>query len=192
MAGVPIECILMVAYACTLALVALLLEGIGNHAHQRSLRSNTVGFTYHSDRDVWRCPKDQHLFPVLSDAAKGMVIYRAPAVACNACMSKAACTDSNDGRTIEVSTLGGVEHGMKRFHRAVSLTLLILASLILLVELFRTSGLYPRIALAAILTMFCVVIQRASVTLYRSNQRLEMVLRDHPADAVLQTIIYKL
>jgi len=55
----------------------------------------------------------------------------------------------------------------------VSLTLLVLASLILLVELFRTAGLYPRIALASILTMFCVVIQRASVNLYRGIQTRE-------------------
>ena len=46
---------------------------------------------------------------------------------------------------------------MKRFHCAVSLTLLALASLILFVELFRTGGLYPRIVLASTLTLFCVV-----------------------------------
>jgi hypothetical protein len=86
-------------------------------------------------------------------------------------MSKAACTDSSDGRVIEIGAMGGgLEHGMKRFHRAVSLTLLVLASLIILVELFRTSGLYPRIALASILITFCIVIQRASVSLYRGIQ----------------------
>src|SRR5215472_1126533 len=134
MVGVPLEYILMLGYACMLALIALVLEGIAHHAHQRSLRSSTVGFTYHPDRDVWRCPKDQHLFPVFSDSAKGKVVYRAPAAICNACMSKAECTDSNDGRAIEVSTPGGLEHGITRFHQAVSLTLLVLASLILLVE----------------------------------------------------------
>jgi len=173
MDGVPLECILMLGYACSLALVAFLLEGIAQHAQRRSLRSSTVGFTYHPDRDVWRCPKGQHLLPVFSESAKGKVIYRAPAAVCNACMSKAACTDSIHGREIELNSLGGLEHGMKRFHRAVSLTLLVLASLIILVELFRTSGLYPRIALASILMMFCLVIQRASVSLYRGNQARE-------------------
>ena len=173
MVGVPLECILMLGYACSLALAALLLEGIAHHAHQRSLRSSTVGFTYHPDRDVWSCPKDQHLFPVFSDSAKGKVTYRASATACNACMSKAACTDSSDGRVIEVSTMGGLEYGMKRFHRAVSLTLLVLAGLIILVELFRTAGLYPKIALASMLMMFCVVIECTSVNLYRSIQRRE-------------------
>jgi hypothetical protein len=35
---------------------------------------------------------------------------------------------------------------MKQFHRAVSLTLLVLASLILLVELFRTDGLFQELS----------------------------------------------
>jgi hypothetical protein len=78
-----------------------------------------------------------------------------------------------NGREIELSNPGGLEHGMKRFHRAVSLTLLVLAGLIILVELFRTGGLYPRIALASILMMFCVFIQRASVSLYRGIQARE-------------------
>ena len=85
----------------------------------------------------------------------GRVNDRAPAATCNACPSKAACTDSSGGREIERNTLSEVEYGMKRFHRAVSLTLLVLASLILVVELFRTRGLYPRIVLVSSLTVFC-------------------------------------
>jgi len=85
-----------------------------------------------------------------SDSGKGKVIYRAPASACNACPRKAACTDSDHGREIERNVCD-IEHGMKQFHRAVSLTLLLLASLILVVELFRIDGIYPRIVLAATL-----------------------------------------
>ena len=125
MPGVPLECILMLGYAISLALIALLLEWVAGHAHRRSLRFSTAGFTYHPDRDIWRCPRDQHLFPVFSDSATGRVIYRAPAATCNACPSKAACTDSSDGREIQRSTLSELEHGMKRFHRVVSLLSLI-------------------------------------------------------------------
>ena len=60
-------------------------------------------------------------------------------------MSKVACTDSDHGREIEIRDLNGVESGMKRFHRVMSITLLGLASVILVVGLFRASGLYPRI-----------------------------------------------
>jgi hypothetical protein len=60
---------------------------------------------------------------------------------------------------------------MKRFHRAVSLTLLVLASLILVVELFRTADVYARIVLAATLTLFCLLIQHLSAKLSQSIQR---------------------
>jgi len=49
---------------------------------------------------------------------------------------------------------------MKRFHRAMSLALFVLSSLILIVELFRASGLGPRIALLVVLMLFCVIIER--------------------------------
>ena len=173
MPGVPLECILMLGYAISLALIALLLEWVAGHAHRRSLRFSTAGFTYHPDRDIWRCPRDQHLFPVFSDSATGRVIYRAPAATCNACPSKAACTDSSDGREIQRSTLSELEHGMKRFHRVVSLTLLVLASVILAVELVRTGGLYPRIVLAATLTLFCLLIQHLSAKLSQISPRQE-------------------
>src|SRR5215469_533135 len=169
-AGVSLECILMVGYALALALIAFLLEWAGRHAHRRSQRSSTAGFTYHPEKDIWRCPQDQHLFPVFSDSVKGTVIYRAPAAACNACPSKAACTDSNHGRQIERSELGDVKYEMKRFHHAISLTLLVLASLILVVELFRTGGIGPRVILAVTLVLFWTLIQRVSAKLSEGSQ----------------------
>jgi hypothetical protein len=160
MPGVSLEYLLMLGYAISLAFIALLLEWAARHAHRRSLEVTTLGFTYHPDHDIWRCPQDQHLFPILSDSARGSVIYRAPAAACNACRSKAACTDSNHGREIERKDLNGLEYGMRRFHRAISLTLLALASLFLAIELCRAGGLYPRIVLLSVLTPFCLTIQR--------------------------------
>jgi len=165
MAGASLEYILMLAYAVSLALIAFLLEWAAGHAHRRSLAVSSAGFTYHPDKDVWKCPRDQHLFPVFSDHAQGLVIYRAPASACNVCSSKAACTDSGQGREIE-SRQGDVESGMKQFHRAVSLTLLVLASIILVVELFRAAGLYPRIVLVSTLALFCLIIRRLSAKLH--------------------------
>ncbi len=162
MPSVSIEFILMLGYAISLALIALLLELVARHAHQRSLSVQTSGFIYHPERDIWRCPEDQHLFPVFSDSAKGTVIYRAPAAACNACRSKAACTDSNKGREIERKNASGLEYGMQRFHRAMSLTLLVLANLILFIEIFRASGLYPRAVLAGVLMLFCAIVWRLS------------------------------
>jgi len=159
MAGVSLECVLMLAYALALALIALLLEWIAGHAHRRSLRVSTAGFTYHPDRDIWQCPRDQHLFPVFSDSTSGKVTYRAPASVCNACPSKAACTDSSHGREIE-RNLTDVEHGMKRFHWAFSFTLLVLASLIVGIEFFRSDAIYARTVLIMVLMLFCGFIWR--------------------------------
>ena len=64
-----------------------------------------------------------------------------------------------------------LEVGIARFHRGVSLTLLVLASLILVVELVRTGGLFPRIVLAATLTLFCLLIQQLSAKVSRGIHR---------------------
>jgi hypothetical protein len=166
-----LEFVLILGYAIFLAFIALLLELAARHAHRRSLGRNTAGFTYHPDRDLWSCPRDQHLFPVFSDSAKGVVIYRAPAAACNSCRSKAACTDSNDGREISKRDFKGLEHGMMRFHRAMSITLLVLASLMLFVELFREASLFARIILIAVLILFCMIVQSLSTNLAQSTAR---------------------
>ncbi len=165
MPQVSLEFILMLGYAVFLVLIALFLELAARHAHRRALNISTIGFTYHPDRDIWRCPEEQHLFPVFSDWSKKTVVYRAPASTCNACRSKSECTDSNQGREIERRSTSGMQYGMQRFHRAVSLTLLVLASLILVVESFRVNGLYPRAVLAGILILFCAVMLRLSTEL---------------------------
>lgn len=163
--AMSIEYVLMLGYAVVLALIALALELAARHAHKRSLETTTVGFTYHREHDVWICPRDERLFPVLSDQAKGVVIYRAPAAACNSCPSKAACTDSDRGREIERRIPHGLEYGMQRFHRAMSLTLLVLADSILVVELFRASGIYPRIGLAMMLVVFSFAVRELASSL---------------------------
>jgi hypothetical protein len=167
MRSLPLECVLALGYAFFLALIALLFELASRHAYQRSLQSSTAGFTYHAERDIWRCPEDQHLFPVFSDTGKGTTIYRAPPSICNVCRSKAACTDSNDGRQISRIENQSIEYGMSHFHRVLSLTLIFLAILILTIELFRTHGNYARIAVATTLTLFCAIEFLASKTLCR-------------------------
>ena len=171
MPGVSVEFILMLGYAVLLGAVALLLEFAARHAHRRSISISTTGFTFHADKDMWRCPEFQHLFPVFVDHAKESVIYRAPASACNSCRCKTDCTDSNNGREIERKTTDDLQYGMQRFHRAMSVTLLVLASLILVVELFRDNAVYPRLVLASVLVVFCMVVQRLSKALFTGNDR---------------------
>jgi hypothetical protein len=159
----------MLGYAASLAMIAALLEWVARHAHRRSVGSSTVGFTYHPERDIWRCPQDQHLFPIFSDSLKGIVVYRAPATACNSCVSKEACTDSSQGRRIERKTLAGLEYGVQRFHRAISATLLVLAAVVLAIDFFRANEFYLRALLALVLAFLCVVIERLCASLLRSR-----------------------
>jgi len=49
-------------------------------------------------------------------------------------------------------------------------TLLVFASLILIVELFRAAGFYPRIALASALVLFSLMIQHLAAKFCRSIQ----------------------
>jgi heme A synthase len=173
---VSIEFVLMLSYAVILAGAAFLLERLARHAHKRSLRISTVGFTYHPDRDIWRCPEKQHLFPVFTDFTKKTIIYQAPASACNACKRKEACTDSKDGRQVERQTSEDLEYGMQRFHRVFSITLLVLASLLLVIDMFEPAGIYPRIGLTVVLLMFLISLQRLVRSLL------------HPSPSTLESI----
>ena len=65
---------------------------------------------------------------------------------------------------------GSFQYGMQRFHRAVSLTLLILASLILTVEVCRASSFFPRAILIGILLFFSVLVIRFSARLLQERK----------------------
>ena len=80
MAGVPLECVLMLRYALSLGLIALLLEPVSRLVQRRSVGFSTAGFTYHPDKDIWRCPRDQYLVPVFSDCVKGTGLKPLPEV----------------------------------------------------------------------------------------------------------------
>jgi hypothetical protein len=56
---------------------------------------------------------------------------------------------------------------MKRFHRAMSLTLLALGGIILTVALLQADALVPRIALATALAVFCLTAQGVAMSLSR-------------------------
>ena len=85
-----------------------------------------------------------------------VVRYRAPAHTCNACARKNDCTDSEHGREIIHSSESWIETQAGKFHRVLSLTLLFLAALILIAEMFRhptlPEVLLPGSVLALVLT----------------------------------------
>ena len=113
------------------------LEWLSAHTHRRALRYRTAGFTYHEEHDHWRCPEGEHLWPQEVDDELRLVRYRAKAHICNGCPLKEACTDSDLGREI-VRPIDPWPHSEAgRFHRGLSLMLIVLALLIVLVEAVR-------------------------------------------------------
>lgn len=131
------EVLLAAGYAGFLALGAFGLEFLSAHTHRRALRYRTAGFTYHEAHDYWLCPEGEQLWPHELDRERRLVRYRARARICNACPSKARCTDSDDGREI-VRPLDPWPHSEAgRFHRVIALLMVALSMLVLLLVLVR-------------------------------------------------------
>ena len=135
--NIDIEVLLAGGYSIFLILVAFSLEIVARYSHRRSERVRVAGFKYQPQHDIWECPTGEHLRPVASDFARRLVRYRAPAHACNACSLKQICTGSDTGREIEHNPNSWLESELSRFHRGISLSLLLLAELLLVIEMIR-------------------------------------------------------
>lgn len=131
MVSFPPTALLSAGYALLLAAVAVGLEQAARYSHRRSRQYEIAGFSYESDNDRWRCPAGQHLWRHRFDHGSGRLVYKAQAHHCNHCHAKPDCTDSDDGRELAMSPQRWVETTMARFHRGLSLVLLLLAELIL-------------------------------------------------------------
>jgi len=135
--NVHVEVLLAAGYALFLVLAAVGLECFGRHSHRRSGQFRTASFRYQEHLDVWECPCGHHLHRLYHDPVQAIVRYRAPAHTCNACLKKPDCTDSDQGREIALSSVPWIKSEAGRFHRGISLALLMLAAFILTVEMFR-------------------------------------------------------
>jgi hypothetical protein len=131
------EVLLAAGYAIALLACGLGLEWLSARTHRRSLMYRTAGFEYLDDHDVWVCPEGEHLWPHEHDHERRLVRYRARAHVCNACPVKERCTDSDRGREV-VRPLDPWPHSEAgRFHRVISLMLVVLASCVVLLEMVR-------------------------------------------------------
>lgn len=137
MSGIHPEVLLAAVYVVFLVLVTGGMELLARHSHRRSEQSHVTGFKYNGQFDVWECPTGQRLRRTEFDHERRIVRYRAPSHACNACAIKGNCTDSDQGREIEHHIDSWLQSEIRRFHRGLSLALLLLAGLILAVEIVR-------------------------------------------------------
>ena len=61
-----------------------------------------TGFKFHREFDHWECPTGQLLHRHSVDHQRNIVRYRAIGHICNCCHKKPDCTDSEEGREIEL------------------------------------------------------------------------------------------
>ncbi|MEJ2008082.1 MAG: hypothetical protein P8Z30_08000 [Acidobacteriota bacterium] len=125
------EVLMAEGYSLFLVVVVVVLEWLARHSHRRSEQMRVTGFKYHKEFDNWECPTGQLLRRHSIDPQRNIVRYRAPAHVCNCCHKKTDCTDSDEGRQIEHRVNAWVQSEIHRFHRGISLALLLLATLIL-------------------------------------------------------------
>jgi hypothetical protein len=138
--GVHLEVLLAVGYAVFLLGVSLGLDLMARHSHARSERYRTAGFAYHPTHDAWICPEDHLLVRSEVDPERRLVRYRGRPQICNHCPAKAECTDSDEGREV-VRAMDPWPHSEAgRFHRGISLSVTLVAALILAAELVRNHG----------------------------------------------------
>ena len=100
-----------------------------------------------------RCPNGKHLYRAEVIRESTVVRYRALAHQCNSCPIKNRCTDSDEGRVIEVQRDSWLESELRNFHRGLSLTLLLLADLILVVTILRQNDTRSQLLLALPFTL---------------------------------------
>jgi cation transport ATPase len=148
--GPSLEVLLAAGYAVFLVGIAIVLEMVARHSHRRSERYRNSGFFYKKHLDVWECPAGRHLTRERTDLERKIAHYRASAHHCNHCTRKTDCTDSEDGRRLESHLESWLQSEMSRFHRGISLALILLALIILTVEIFRHGDRQDWIVLASL------------------------------------------
>lgn len=131
------EAFLAAGYAGFLIAVATGLEMAARLSHRRARGFATAGFHYHEDLDVFECPSGETLHRQEVDHERHLVRYRARADVCNRCRLKSLCTDSDRGREVVRSVAPWLGSEIGRFHRGLSLALMLLAGLVAGVGLAR-------------------------------------------------------
>ena len=169
--GLHNEVILAAGYALLLVGVAAVLEYLARHSHRRSEHYRNSGFAYKRKLDVWECPTGHHLTREQTDFERKIARYRAPAHKCNACHCKQDCTDSDDGRVLESRLDAWVQSELRRFHRGISLALLLLAAIILAAEMMRRHDWREWLLLGALLAPIGFAGSKLSVSFWERERK---------------------
>jgi hypothetical protein len=170
MSGIDTEILLAAGYSVFLLVTAACLEAAARQSHRRSERMRVKGFRYDPQLDLWHCPNNEKLLRAEVDYGNRTVFYRAAAHVCNRCPIKDRCTDSDEGRVIEHRPDSWVESELRRFHRGISLALVVLAALILIVEFVRYTGTEDRTLVGGMLLFLTLYGSRLAAIMVRADQ----------------------
>lgn len=162
---IRIEVWLAAGYSVFLVTVAAVLERLALGCHRRGHRLHTFGFTYRREVDAWQCPAQQFLTRRTIENERKLVVYEAPARACNGCALKPHCTSSDSGREIVAPPDNWLQTRIGRFHRGLSLSLCVLAGFLLTVEFVRCHGSAEHVLLAAVVVLITAFAKRLAVEL---------------------------
>ena len=92
-------------------------------------------------------------------------------VKCNSCHCKPDCTDSDNGRELESRLDAWVQSEMHRFHRGISLSLFLLATLMLAAEMIRHQDWHDWVLLGLLLAPIAFTGSRLSVSFWERERK---------------------
>ncbi len=119
--------VLLVVYLCVLWVGGWALEALARVHFQRAQQFAHDGFAYDVELDRYECPQGELLTLQTFDDRNKLAIYKAPASSCNECVLKEFCTPHDHGRHVYRSLAAFHESDVGRFHRWLSLMILVVA-----------------------------------------------------------------
>jgi hypothetical protein len=131
------EVLFAAGYSLFLLVISVALELAARRTHRYVRTSRLVGFRYLKQIDAWVCSQGRHLWLLGRDQDRNVATYRADPVECNRCPVKARCTSSDDGRELISFETRWPYSEIERFQRGISLSLIVLALFIVVLELAR-------------------------------------------------------
>lgn len=131
------EALFVGGYALFLTGAAYALGWAARRSHTRVLDVKAIGFRYHHALDAWQCSEGTYLWRKERNEAARLVRYAAKAEMCNACALKHRCTDSDEGRELIRPMDAWPHNEMARFQRVISLSMMVLAAVLVAVEAVR-------------------------------------------------------
>ena len=125
--SIDLGLVLLLGYLILLWGGGWVLEYLARVHFHRAQRYAHRGFVYDAELDRYECPQGELLTLETFDDRNKLAIYRAPASSCNDCMLKAFCTPHDEGRHVYRSLAEFHETDVGRFHRLLSLLILLVA-----------------------------------------------------------------